>query len=93
MGGADSRRFGNAANALESFRSWIFNNEAYLVGPDNQRIARTGFETTRQTKDEVGIAYKFDLPNGPAGLTFVYKTPALLTLVPLEYEFKNLPLP
>jgi hypothetical protein len=86
-------RFDNAANALESFRSWIFNNEAYLVGSDNQRIAKTGFETTRQTKDEVGIAYKFDLPNGPAGLTFVYKTPAMLTLVPLEYEFKNLPLP
>jgi hypothetical protein len=86
-------RFDNAANALESFRSWVFNNEAYLVSADNQRTASGGFETTRQTKDEVGIAYKFDLPNGPGGLKFVYKTPALLTLVPLEYEFKNLPLP
>jgi hypothetical protein len=86
-------RFENAANALESFRSWIFSNEAYIVGADNQHTANAGFETTRQTKDEVGIAYKFDLPNGPGGLTFVYKTPAMLTLVPLEYEFKNLPLP
>ena len=51
------------------------------------------FRNDPQTKDEVGIAYKFDLPNGPAGLTFVYKTPALLTLVPLQFEFKNLPLP
>jgi hypothetical protein len=86
-------RFDKAANALESFRSWIYNNEAYLVGPDGKRISHAGFETTRQTQDEVGVAYLFDLPNGPDGLTFVYNTPAMLNSIPLEYELKDLPLP
>ena len=85
-------RFDNAANALETFRSWVYNNEAYLNGPKGQ-IPNGGFETTQQDKNEVGVAYKFDLPDGPAGLTFVYKTPAMLTSVPLPFEFKKLPLP
>lgn len=85
-------RFDNAANALESFRAWVYNNEAYLNGPKGQ-IPNGGFETTEQSKNEVGVAYKFDLPDGPAGLTFVYKTPAMLTSAALPFEFKNLPLP
>ena len=86
-------RFENPGIALETFRSWIFNNDAYIVGADNQRISHAGFETTRQTQDEVGVAYKFDLPSGPDKLKFVYKTPAMLNNMPLEYEFKDLPLP
>ncbi len=86
-------RFENPGIALETFRSWIFNNEAYIVGADNQRISHAGFETTRQTQDEVGVAFKFDLPGGPDKLKFVYKTPTMLNNMPLEYEFKDLPLP
>jgi hypothetical protein len=86
-------RFDKSAGALESYRGWIFNNEAYLVGADGKRIVHSGFETTKQTQDEVGVAYLFDLPNGPDGLTFVYKTPAMLSSVPLRYELKDLPLP
>ena len=83
-------RFDKAGSSLESFRTWIFNNEAYLVGADKKPIAHSGFQTTKQTEDEVGIAYLFDLPNGPDGLTFVYKTPAMLNSVPLDYELKDL---
>jgi hypothetical protein len=85
-------RFENAANALESFRAWVYNNAAYLTGPKG-KIPNGGSETTSQEKNEIGIAYKFDLPDGPAGLTFVYKTPAVITSVPLPFQFKNLPLP
>jgi len=85
-------RFDNAANALESFRAWVYKNEAYLLGPKG-KIPNGGYETTEQRKDELGLAYKFDLPDGPAGLKFVYKTPAVITSVPLPFEFKNLPLP
>jgi hypothetical protein len=86
-------RFDKTAGALESFRGWVFNNEAYLVAADGKRVSHSGFETTKQTDDEVGVAYLFDLPNGPDGLTFVYKTPAMLNSVPLDYELKDLPLP
>jgi hypothetical protein len=86
-------RFDKTAGALESFRGWVFNNEAYLVGADGKQISHSGFQTTKQTEDEVGVAYLFDLPNGPEGLTFVYKTPAMLNNLPLDYELKDLPLP
>lgn len=86
-------RFEKAAGALESHRGWVFNNEAYLETKDGQRINYDGFETTRQTEQDVGMAYQFDLEKGPQGLTFVYKTPSILTQLPIEYEIKNLDLP
>jgi hypothetical protein len=86
-------RFDKADAALESHRNWIFNNECYLETPNKERIEHDGFETTRQTADEVGMAYVFDLEKGPAGLKLVYKTPSLVSLVPIEYELKNLELP
>jgi hypothetical protein len=85
--------FDRAGSSLESFRTWIFNNEAYLVGEDKKPIHHSGFQTTRQTEDEVGVAYLFDLPNGLDGMTFVYRTPAILNSVPLDYELKDLKLP
>ncbi|HKD36734.1 MAG TPA: hypothetical protein VKB78_08030, partial [Pirellulales bacterium] len=86
-------KFERTAGALESYRGWIFNNEAFLVGPDGKRIGHSGFETTKQSEDEVGLAYLFDLPDGPDKLKFVYKTPAMLNFVPLDFELKDLPLP
>ncbi len=86
-------RFDKAGGALESHRGWVFNNEAYLETKDGQRINYDGFETTRQTEQDVGMAYQFDLEKGPQGLTFVYKTPSVVTMLPVEYELKNLPLP
>src|SRR5690606_15070171 len=54
-------RFDKAAGALESHRAWVFNNEAYLETKDGQRINFDGFETTRQTEQDVGMAYYFGL--------------------------------
>ncbi len=49
-------RFDQAGGALQSHRNWIFDNEAYLEGPDGKRLDYGTFETTRQTKNEVGRA-------------------------------------
>jgi hypothetical protein len=86
-------KFDKTAGALESYRGWIFNNEAFLLGAGGKRIGHSGFETTKQTEDEIGLAYLFDLPDGPDKLKFVYKTPAMLNFVPLNFELKDLPLP
>ena len=86
-------RFDKADGALESHRGWIFSNECYLETPNKERIENDGFETTRQTGQEVGMAYLFDLEKGPKGLKLVYKTPSVVSLVPIEYELKNLELP
>lgn len=86
-------RLDDPQNSLESHRGWVFNNEAFLEAPDGSRIDHAGFETTRQTEDEVGVAYFFDLEEGIKGHTFVYKTPSVIMSLPVEYELKDLPLP
>jgi hypothetical protein len=80
-------------DALESHRDWVFQNVSFLVGKDNEPIDNAGFETTRQTRNEVGIAYLFDLPDGIEGLSWVYETPAAIVELPVEYEIKNIELP
>ena len=86
-------QFDQADTALESHRGWVFNNPAYLEGPDGKPIQHDGFETTRRTETEVGLAYLFDLKEPPTNLTFVYKTPSAILSAKFPYEFKNLPLP
>jgi hypothetical protein len=86
-------RFDAAANALESHRTWIFQNEAYMVGPDGKRIDNSGFETTLRDENEVGVAYLFEPPAGLEGCKFIYKSPSSLHVIPVEYELKDLQLP
>jgi uncharacterized membrane protein len=86
-------RFDQAGNALESHRNWIYNNEAYFVAPDGQRFEHAGLQAFRQAANEVGVAYLSDRDGGLAGCKFVYKTPALLIQLPVEFELKDIPLP
>lgn len=86
-------RFDQPGDSLESHRSWIFRNEMYLTGPNQQKVLPGGYEQTRQTDNEVGVAYLFDLPDGPKGLSFVYRTPTAVFELPVEYELRDLPLP
>ncbi len=79
--------------ALQSHRSWVFQNVSVLEGKDGEPIDNVGLETTRQTPNEVGIAYLFDLADGIDGLTWVYRTPAAIVELPVEYELKNIELP
>lgn len=86
-------QFDKAANALESHRGWVYNNDAYLLDAAGQRVENAGLEATRQDINEIGLAYKFVLDNGLAGHTFVYKTPAAIVRMPVAYELKNIDLP
>jgi hypothetical protein len=44
--------------------------------------------------NEVGLSYKFDLEGAtPAGHKFVYRTPAAVIKIPVEFELKNIELP
>ena len=79
--------------ALQSHRGWAFQNVSYLVGADGEPIDNAGMETTRQTRNEVGVAYLFDLPQGIEGLSWVYETPAAIVELPVEYELKDIELP
>jgi len=79
--------------ALQSHRGWVFQNVSTLIGKDGKPIDNAGLETTRQTKNEVGVAYLFDLPGGIEGLSWVYETPAAIVDMPVEYELKDIELP
>ena len=52
-----------------------------------------GFESTRRTEDEIGIAYLFDLDEAPTDYTFVYKTPVAILSTRFQYEFRDIELP
>jgi hypothetical protein len=86
-------RFDEAANALESHRGWIEENPAYLLDANGKRIEPSAYEQTSRARNEVGLAYLFSLEDGPAGHTFVYKTPAAIVKMPIEYKLKDIALP
>jgi hypothetical protein len=86
-------KFDKAANALESHRGWIYNNEAYLIDGQGNKIDNGGMEARLVEENEIGLAYLFDGNVDLAQARFVYKTPAALFKVPVEFELKDLELP
>lgn len=83
----------NDKEALASHRGWVFNNLTYLVGDDGEPIDHAGFETTRQTRTEVGIAYLFDLEGGIDGLSWVYQSPVSIVEQDYKYLLQDIELP
>jgi hypothetical protein len=86
-------RFDNAGDALASHRQWIFENKAFLESPDGKPIAYETFETTAQSKNEIGLAYRFQTDQPLDTLTFVYQTPGTIVTRAFEYELKEIALP
>ncbi len=85
--------FDKAANALESHRSWVFENSASLFTPDGTEISSEGLEETRRETNVAGTSFKFVLEEEPVGYKFVYKTPAAIMKLPVEFELKDIELP
>ncbi|MGE0534295.1 MAG: hypothetical protein AB7O68_04925 [Pirellulales bacterium] len=86
-------RYDETGQALESHRGWVFENEAYLLTPEGQRRVPDAYETTRHSEQEIGIAYLFEVPDGLAGMKFVYETPTVFLKLPVEFELGDLELP
>ncbi|MFZ5830119.1 MAG: hypothetical protein ACOY3P_08525 [Planctomycetota bacterium] len=86
-------RYDEAGDALQSHRGWIFQNEAYLVDPQGKQLPYDILETTRQTENEVGIAYGFVLDGSPEQYEFVYQTPGALVAAEFDYQLKDIKLP
>jgi hypothetical protein len=87
-------KFDKSANALESHRGWIYNNEAYLVNGKNERIENGGLEARLVEENEVGMAYLFDLGEHKlADLKFVYRTPAAIFKIPVTFKLSEIELP
>lgn len=88
--------FDKASGALESHRTWVFDNPAWLETPDGKRLDHLGIDVTKQLDSEIGVSYLFGLEEGVdslAGHTFVYQTPSAIARLPIEFELKDLELP
>jgi hypothetical protein len=83
----------NAGNALESHRAWFYKNPAYLESPDGQKIAPGTIELARQSDDEIVLNLLFAVEGDWKKHALVYQTPADIVTVPVEFEFRDLPLP
>jgi hypothetical protein len=86
-------RFDDAGDALASHRTWVFDNPAYLEGPDGKPIRYETFDTTAQNKDSVGLAFRFTTALPLNQLRFVYQTPGAIIHRTYPYELSSIELP
>jgi hypothetical protein len=81
--------------AFESYRQGLFNNRPWLQKSDGSRFEHNGGMNDSGTGEgKIGFEFMFvDAPGKPADYMFVYETPAKVVPIPLEFEFKDVPLP
>jgi len=89
---------------LESFQSWIVNNQIYLEkerdGAKQKFEPNLGYETDESTDTKAIVRYRFgDEPSKKLLLgkfsdwTLVYRAPGKITSIEVPFDFKDLPLP
>lgn len=81
--------------AFESYRQGLFNNRIWLQRADGSRFEHNGgFSNTGSDGGKIGFEYLFVEPPGkPSDYQLVYETPSKVLSIPLEFEFKDVPLP
>ena len=81
--------------AFESYRQGLFNNRLWLQKPDGSRFEQNGgFNNTGSDNGTIRFEYLFvDAPGKPADHGLIYETPIKVVPIPLEFEFKGVPLP
>lgn len=86
-------RFKNAADSLASHRDWISRNKAYMIDPSGRPVQPEAEESFLRSDDQIGLAYWFDLKNGPGGCRFVYQTPGAVVRKTFSFQFQDIDLP
>ena len=86
-------RFEEAGQALRSNYSWIFENEAFVLDADGEKFDNLNPYFNRNDETEIGVVYLFALPDGPEGCRFIYRTPASILRLQVEYELNDIELP
>jgi hypothetical protein len=78
---------------LESYQSWVVNNELALVSADGQRMVHTEYVRESATPRRAVLSYHFRGRALPSGWRLSYRTPAAIVEWPVRFSFKNVPLP
>jgi hypothetical protein len=79
--------------AFESYRTWMYHNEAWLEDKTGRRIRPRPLVATRQ-QDDGGIAVEYnfaDVTGTPADYRLVYVAPTLITSSPVRFQLRNIP--
>lgn len=81
--------------AFESFRQGLFNNRIWLQKADGSRFEHNGGSSSNGSDGgKLSFEYLFvDAPGKPADYQLVYESPGKVVTIPLEFEFKDVPLP
>lgn len=81
--------------AFDSYRQGLFNNRLWLQKPDGTRFEHNGgYNNTGGNNGKISFEYMFvDAPGKPGDHMLVYESPAKIVVIPLEFEFKDVPLP
>ncbi len=80
---------------FDSYRQGLFNNRIWLQKPDGTRFEHNGgYNNTGSDEGKISFEYMFvDAPGKPGDHMLVYESPAKVVPIPLEFEFKDVPLP
>lgn len=83
---------------FESFESWLVNNKIQLVNKDGKGYNDAGYEIDEQAGNKAVVTYRFAEEKGlvlgkPENWKLIYRTPGVIAKVPIDFEFKDLPLP
>ncbi len=86
------------ATKLESYQSWMVNNEIYLEDKDKKRLKPSGYLIESSSTRGAVLTYHFTdqekMPRGlPRNWRVVYRTPASIVEVPFGFSFKDITLP
>ncbi|MEO6808576.1 MAG: hypothetical protein ABI353_05630 [Isosphaeraceae bacterium] len=90
---------GGKTPVFETFQQGLFNNRVWLLAADGTRFEHTGdhgggFNQFADGEGKLGFEYLFvDMPGKVANYQLIYETPGKVAVIPLEFEFKNVPLP
>ncbi|OJW19584.1 MAG: hypothetical protein BGO49_14100 [Planctomycetales bacterium 71-10] len=81
--------------AFESYRQGLFNNQVWLQKADGSKFEQNGgFSNTGSDGGRLGFEYMFvDVPGETKDYQLVYETPSKVVSVPLDFTFKDVPLP
>src|SRR5581483_5939394 len=83
---------------FESFESWLVNNKIQLVNKEGKGYNDAGYEIDEQAGNKAVVTYRFAEEKGlvlgkPENWKLTYRTPGVIAKVPIDFEFKDLPLP
>jgi hypothetical protein len=82
--------------AFESYQQGLFNNRIYLQKADGSVYEQNGGFNQMGAGGDGRLAFEYifvDVPGKPSDYQLVYETPSKVLTIPLEFEFKDVPLP